>query len=149
MTPIVIATREEYDYCKMRGYEPLTDRHFEVDIHLRVALQRGLFGEGNHESNNVKFYAWAWRHKGHICEECMRPLSYSAVHISHILTRGAHPEMAYDARNVNVLCAKCHGQWENGDREAMRIYRSNLNRIQELKQDYEKLRRAGADVSHA
>lgn len=147
---IAIATREEYDFCKSRGHEPLADRHFDVDIHLRVALQREMFGNGNHESNNIKFYAWAWAHKGNICEECMRPLrNYSAVHVSHILTRGAFPEMAYDVRNVNILCARCHNEWENGYRQRMRIYRSNQVTIDELRKEYEKLRRTSEAVDKA
>lgn len=93
MVPIVIDTREMYDYCKMRGYEPLIDRRFAMDIHLRVTIQRELFGRGHTPEENEKFYRWCWNHKRHICEETMRPLpGYSATFVSHILTRGAHPE---------------------------------------------------------
>ena len=67
----------------------------------------------------------------------MRPLpEYSATYCSHILTRGAHPEMANDPRNINILCFKHHLIWENGKREQMRIYPANMLRIEELKQDY-------------
>ena len=69
----------------------------------------------------------------------MRPLKeYSATYISHILTRGAHPEMAHDPRNINILCFRHHNQWEHATtRRTMRIYRGNLLKVQELKKEYD------------
>lgn len=78
-----------------------------------------------------------WENKPHYCEECMRPLAeYSAVYVSHILTRGANPDMAHDPRNVNILCFRHHAEWENGEREKMRIWAKNQATIEELKKDY-------------
>lgn len=137
MEPYLITTHAEYDLAKERGYEPLDDRRFAMDIWLRVAVQRELFGTGHTPEENEKFYRFCWRHKAHRCEECMRPLSeYSAVYVSHILTRGAHPEMAHDPRNVNILCFKHHSEWENGNRKNMRIYESNILKIEDLKKEY-------------
>lgn len=137
MNPVEIGTRAEYDYCVSRGYEPLIDRRFVMAHTLRVSVQRELFGNGHSPAENEKFYRWCWEHKPHICEECMRPLrEYSATSVSHILTRGAHPETAHDCRNVNILCFSHHSVWENGDRENMRIYRSNMLLIEELKSEY-------------
>ena len=68
----------------------------------------------------------------------MKPLSqYSAVHVSHILSRGAFPEMAKDPRNFNILCLEHHNQWENGKRESMRINRYNEMIICLLRRDYQ------------
>jgi len=104
---------------------------------LRVSIQRELFGEGHTPAENEKFYRWCWEHKPHICEECMKPLrDYSAVHISHILTKGANPAMAHDPRNVNILCLEHHCAWENGNRAAMRIYERNQRTIEMLKEEY-------------
>lgn len=137
MAPIVIDTRELYDYARSRGYEPLTDKRFVLDINLRVSIQRALFGSGHTPEENQRFYRWCWEHKPHICEECMRPLrEYSATYVSHILTKGAHPEMAHDPRNVNILCLNHHNQWENGNRESMRIYLGNMKTIEQLKKEY-------------
>lgn len=103
----------------------------------RVDMQRNLFGDGHTPAENERFYRWVWNHKPHICEECMKPLGeYSAVYVSHILTRGAHPEIAHDPRNTNILCFRCHGAWENGARWRMRIYEGNLSRIEQLKKEY-------------
>ena len=138
MEPILIDTREMYFYCIQRGYEPLIDRRFAMEIHLRVSIQRELFGTGHTPEENERFYRWCWDHYPHICAECMRPLKrYSATYVSHILTRGAHPEMAHDPRNVNILCFDHHSVWENGKRENMRIFRSNTLRIEELKKEYQ------------
>ena len=137
MKPVFISTREEYRVCQNAGIEPLFDKRVSMDIHLRVAIHRELFGTCNTPEENEKFYLWCWNHMPHRCEETMRPLwQYSATYISHILTRGAHPEMAHDPRNVNILCFEMHNRWENGDRQNMRIYRSNQLRIQQLKEEY-------------
>lgn len=137
MQPVHIVTRSEYDYCKAQGFEPLIDRRFAMEITLRVAIQRELFGTGHTPAENERFYRWCWDHYPHICAETMRPLRhYSATYISHILTRGAYPEMAHDPRNVNILSFEMHNRWENGDRENMRIYPSNQLIINELLQEY-------------
>lgn len=140
MQPYFISERWEYDYIVSRGFEPLLDtNHFRMDIRLRIAIQREKFGTGHTPEENERFYRWIWEHKPHYCECCMRPLpNYSATFVSHILTRGAYPEMAYDARNVNILCFNHHNCWEHETtRKGMRIYAANLLRIQELKKDYE------------
>lgn len=135
-----ITTRAEYDLCVRHGIEPLLDARFPMDIALRVEVQRELFGSGHSAQENERFYRWCWEHLPHICEETMRPLRhYSAVHVSHILTRGANPEMAHDPRNVNILTLEAHNQWENGERRAMRIYRSNCARMQMLRNEYQRL----------
>ena len=140
MKPIEIDTRELYDYARSRGYEPLIDRRFSLEINLRVQIQRELFGNGHTPQENERFYRWCWEHYPHICSETMRPLhQFSATYISHILTRGARPEMAHDPRNVNILCFEMHNRWENGDRSNMRIYRSNLLTIEMLKKEYGKI----------
>ena len=134
---IEIDSFDEYRYAQSRGFEPLIDKRFHLNIYFRVALQRDLFGD---LTDHDKFYRWVWDRKPHICEETMRPLQdYSAVHISHILTKGARPDMAHDPRNVNILCLAAHNHWEFGDRTAMRIYRKNLETIRMLRKDYQEL----------
>lgn len=135
---IYVTERYEYDWLVSRGQEPLIDTfHFTLDIKLRKEIQRELFGNGRTQESNERFYRWCWAHKPHICEETMRPLhEYSAVYISHILSRGAYAEMATDPRNVNILCLEAHNRWENGNRKRMRIYNKNQMTIELLKQDY-------------
>ena len=137
MEPIVIDTRELYDFARKRGFEPLIDRRFAVEINLRVSIQRELFGRGHTPEENERFYRFCWDHYPHVCSETMRPLNqYSAAYVSHIMTRGAHPDMAHDPRNVNILSVEMHNRWENGDRQNMRIYRANLLTIEQLKKEY-------------
>ena len=135
---VSIKTRKDYEQAKEYGFEPLIDTRFDVSIKLRVELQRELFGKNANQEANQKFYTWAWNHSDHWCAECMLPLyDYSATYISHILTRGAHPEMAHDPRNINILCPKCHNTWEHATtRGSMRIYLSNLQRIDDLTNEY-------------
>ena len=148
MEKILLETQQEYDLVKSRGYEPLLpNKYFRLDIKLRKQIQSRLFGHsekgrGNDiMAANDRFFHWVFdrKNKGY-CEECVRPIKcYSAVHCSHILSRGAYPEMAIDPRNINILCFDCHNKWENPiTRKRMRIYESNLLIIKELKSDYGK-----------
>lgn len=142
---IIINERFEYDHCLYRGFDPLYSKYFEMNIDLRVAVQREVFGhstlsKGNIPQANSRFYHFMWENKPHYCEECLKPLqNYSSVWVSHILSRGAFPEMAHDPRNVNILCDRHHTQWETGERRKMRIYKKNLKTIDLLNQDYQKL----------
>lgn len=134
---ILIEDLECYKYAKSKGYEPLTDKRFEMPIKVRIDVQRYLFGAGHTPAENERFYRYCWDLYPHICEECMRPLTqFSATYISHIRTRGAFPEAAHDVRNVNILCFKHHNQWETGNRKAMRIYPGNVQTIEQLIKEY-------------
>lgn len=145
MAPYLITTRAEYDLAKAHGFEPLLGfepikgvQFFKLDIRLRVEIQRELFGTGHTPQENERFYRWCWDHYPHQCAECMRPLKqYSATYVSHILTRGAHPEMAHDPRNVRILCFDHHNQYEHRTtRNPMRIFEQTEKIISELKTDY-------------
>ena len=134
---IKIETISEFLDYQQRGYEPLANREVEMPINVRRQAQAQLFGKGHSPAENERFYRYCWAHKIPMCEECGKPLRYySATYVSHILTRGSHPEMAHDIRNVNILCFEHHQQWETGDRQSMRIYEKNLRRIEQLKQEY-------------
>lgn len=144
-----IETRAEYDYCISRGYNPLLNDVFSMDIHLRVEIQNEIFGhrilhKDNVQKANQRFYEYCWKHYPHFCEETGRPLHhYSSEFISHILTRGAHPEMAHDPRNVNILFTTAHNKWEFGktyERQKMFIFPKNMQRILQLREEYSKLR---------
>lgn len=148
MEPYLLTYRDEYQYCINRGYNPLIDiKHFTMDIRLRVEIQRELFGHcifgrgANIMAANERFFRWVWDNKPHQCEETLRPLQgYSAVYCSHILTRGAYPEIAHDPRNINILSFESHNRWENGDRQNMRIYPGNMRMIELMKSEYQQLR---------
>ena len=138
-----ITSREEYEALKARGIDALFyDKNLRLDIGLRKEIQEEIFGKGNHQRANQKFYRMAWekstpRMGSHFCQECHKKLeSYSATYISHILSRGAHPEMAYDLRNFNILCADCHMKYDQGEKEKMKIWRRSEVIIRELKKEY-------------
>ena len=132
----MIASFEEYDYCVGRGYEPLLDARLPMEHAFRVEVQKVLFGKNN-ARGNAKFYQWCLAKMPHICEECGKPIEKAwAGNVSHILTRGAYPEMAHDPRNINILCLNCHARWENGDRRNMRIWERNERTITALKEEY-------------
>jgi len=146
MYPILINTKSDYNLVLGLGFSPLNDwQRFKIDILLRIELQRAIFGHtilgpGNIPQANQRFYHFCWEHSiVKCCEECQLPLSeYSAVFISHILSRAGYPEMAHDPRNHNLLCGTCHHKWEkdNNSRSLMKIRKKNNRIIRLLNADY-------------
>ena len=138
-----ITTQIEYDRFVTTGSEPLIDTGFDMDINLRVEIQKRLFGD-NPELPEVrnKFFKWVWDRKVHVCEETKAFLGYEmkAEFMSHILSRGAHIEMALDPRNINILATDSHREWESGKREKMRIWDKNKEVVALLKADYSGLK---------
>ena len=138
--PISIDSREEYDYLKGRSYSPLIDSRFQIPIDLRRKLQSQMF------NSDVQFYVWMWDNWPRkwdtfpTCQECGIMLyQYYAWNISHIITRGSHPEMRYDARNINMLCKKDHNKWEfapETKKRHMNIYPANQEIIKTLNHEY-------------
>lgn len=92
---------------------------------------------------DAKYYRASWDAAaddmgGCRCEECRAHLPvFSPNYVSHILSRGAHPEMAHDPDNHNILCQKCHDQWEFGDRTGMNIGTRNAEKIARLYRKYQ------------
>lgn len=140
---IIIQDKDHYSGLVSKGLNPLLDwEFFTTPIYLRVALQNELFGKYELSRDNIpianqKFYRWVWENKPHNCEETGQSIyQYSSVHVSHILTREAHPEMSLDPRNINILIKTKHDQWETGKRVTMRIYWINQHVINILKKEY-------------
>jgi hypothetical protein len=138
-----IKTQIEYDRFITTGCEPLIDSGFDIDINLRVEIQKKMFG-GNPELPEVrnKFFRWVWDRKVHVCEETKAFLGHDmkAEFMSHILSRGAHIEMAFDPRNINILSPDAHREWESGKREKMYIFAKNKDLVALLKADYAELK---------
>lgn len=146
--PVFITNWDEYEKCIAQGVQPLLYNPLvKMDIHLRVEVQRELFGLCKMGPNripqaNERFYRWCWDHIQpnawpHWCEESGSPLyMYRAEQISHILSKGGHPDMAHDPRNINILSLRQHERWENGSRQEMLIYSGNMRRINLLKTEY-------------
>lgn len=90
-----VDTRQRYEELIRQGHQPLLDfRMYVMDFDLRQEIQRELFGVYSEGQDRAlaKYYRWIWEHKIHVCEETMTPLlHYSAVHVSHILSRGGVP----------------------------------------------------------
>ena len=84
-----------------------------------------------------KFYRQVWRDRqdefGRIaCEECGERLTYAASHVSHNLSRGAHPEpgLRWNTENISILCVMHHTQWEDSHkRKSMKIWPQKLEKI--------------------
>ena len=113
-----------------------------MEINLRRRIQKEKFGK-NDDEGNAKFYHYCLTHFPMVCENCGKPIRYPwATNVSHILTRGAHPEMAHDPRNISILCAQCHELYEHSTtRDQLRMwYVEKTERVKEmLKKEYQGL----------
>lgn len=99
-----------------------------------------------HAAELSKWYKKQYDDSDKLCEECtliaqghgvineriLEP--YDCTYVSHILSRGAFPELALHPKNKNILCPQHHREWETGDYEKMKIYPGNLLVIDELQQ---------------
>jgi 5-methylcytosine-specific restriction endonuclease McrA len=137
-----IEKREDYEALLDRGIDALYDGRYELAIGLRREIQREKFGK-NDDVGNHTFYNYCLHHFPHVCENCGHPIANPwATNVSHILTRGAHPEMAHDPRNVNILCWACHEKWEHTtSRHRLNPWfvEKNERTITKLKQEYAEL----------
>lgn len=135
----LVTTREDYDILLSKGIDCLYDPRFDLEIGLRIAIQKEKFGK-NDDEGNAKFYHYCLTHFPMVCENCGKPIRYPwATNVSHILTRGAHPRLAHDPRNINILCAECHSAWEHTTtRYKLRLWfvEKNERTIEELKREY-------------
>ena len=138
----LVTTREDYDILLSKGIDCLYDPRFDLEIGLRIAIQKEKFGK-NDDEGNAKFYHYCLTHFPMVCENCGKPIRYPwATNVSHILTRGAHPEMAHDPRNISILCAQCHELYEHSTtRDQLRMwYVEKTERVKEmLKKEYQGL----------
>lgn len=136
----LVTTREDYDILLSKGIDCLYDPRFDLEIGLRIAIQKEKFGK-NDDEGNAKFYHYCLTHFPMVCENCGKPIRYPwATNVSHILTRGAHPEMAFDCRNINILCMECHQLWEHKTtRNRLRLWfvEKNERTIEMLKKEYQ------------
>lgn len=136
---VEITNREDYDALLKRGIDCLYDKRYHLEIGLRRDIQKERFGK-NDDAGNFTFYNYCLHHFPHVCENCGKPIEHPwATNVSHILTRGSHPEMAHDPRNVNILCWECHQNWEHKttrDRLNPWLVEKNERTIKLLKQEY-------------
>lgn len=138
----LINSIDEYLDMVKEGFHPLIDLAFTMPISLRVEIQDTAFGDKK-PKNDLRFYKWIWDRVEHICEETGTEIHvFRSIHFSHIISKGSHPEMRYDPRNINLVLGSIHDIWEYGGengRRKLRIYEMNEQRIELLRGEYNQL----------
>lgn len=138
----IINSYQDYLLAVQNKFQPLIDTNFHIDIQLRAEIQDTLFGK-KFPANDDRFFRWVWKYKPHYCEETgMEIPRFAAVHMSHILSKGAFPEMRYDPRNINIVLYHIHNIWEFGlekEKMKLKIYLKNQQIIETLKHEYRQL----------
>jgi len=129
---MIINSLEGFKMAKEYGFNAFLDRHFDMDIKIRVEIQNSMF------KSDAMFYRYCWNNLPHYCEESgMKLMNYSATFVSHILSRGAYPEMRFDIRNINILTFESHKKWESHQKKEMHIFNKNQKTIKLLKHEYQ------------
>ena len=147
----LVKTLDEFFDLESDGYKPLIDwKHFRMPITLRLEIQHSLFGSPvftRHSTviANDKYYHYCWKNKIQVCEECCIPLyEYSAKFISHIISKGAAPEMAHDPRASRILCFDCHQEAEHETtHRMMKIFETDQIILRLLNYEYQIQRKNG------
>ena len=70
-----------------------------------------------------------WAERPHYCVETGEYLGtvLRKVYLSHLLSKGAHPELRHDPRNIVLHSASAHQRWEFGkNRHETKTYRDYL-----------------------
>ena len=93
-------------------------------------------------NKDEELYEYIFETKTNVCEECgaslpgkFRDIEGNVIarwQYSHILSKGAYPQLRHNKENINRLCFECHQKWEFGKREEMNIYEKNLKVIEHL-----------------
>lgn len=85
------------------------------------------------------FYEECFNNSNHKCEECGKNLPtefrddngkvLARYRYSHVIPKSIAPELRHEEININHLCLEHHQEWENGDKESMKIYLKNKARL--------------------
>lgn len=63
----------------------------------------------------------------HTCQWCMKKLEGRNCHLSHVFSKGAHPDLRHDPLNVKILCYHCHIQkWHKDPDIAIRWFKGKF-----------------------
>ena len=75
----------------------------------------------------------------HKCEECGKQLPtefrneegkiIARWRYSHIVAKSIAPELRHDTNNINHLCLDHHTQWDFGNKDEMKVYTKNAQKL--------------------
>lgn len=74
-----------------------------------------------------------WSSRAHVCVECGLPIqgALKKIYLSHLLSKGAHPELRFDPENIVLHHAHCHNKWEFSPNRAETVtYKTHAAYIQ-------------------
>jgi len=80
------------------------------------------------ETGEWNLFLAIWAVRDHACTNCGIFLGdIPQPHFfSHIKSKGAHPELRLEPKNINLLCFECHREYDQGTKEKFDARRSNV-----------------------
>lgn len=81
----------------------------------RVPLKKKFKATGEKE-----VFAEIWSERPHVCVNCKEHLGNEAKawFFAHIKSKKKFPELRLDKNNIQLLCLKCHHEFDNGTKES-------------------------------
>lgn len=117
------AKQKEKKLSKTRVF-PQKTKPFAPKITGRLKEKRKTDAEVN---------AKIWASRPHVCFESGEPLGNKpeAFMFSHVLSKGAHPELRHDPNNIVLHSFESHQKWEFGkNRESMETFKKKREYIE-------------------
>lgn len=71
-------------------------------------------------SEDLKLWKQIWKERPHRCEVTGVPLTFNPSAFSHIITKGARPDLRLWPLNVVLMSFEVHHLWEHGSRAKLR-----------------------------
>lgn len=117
------------------GWSTANRKHCITCNNKRKSAQRGTKEinkkterQGEKQAKDWAIWTQIWKERPHYCYETGVYLGTTprTIYFSHILSKGAHPELRHNPKNIVLHSPGAHHQWEFGDRKSMKTFRDYL-----------------------
>lgn len=108
-----------------------------IDSHKKLSMKQ----------KDEIFYEKCFNNSDHRCEECGKELPkqfrdadgkiIARYRYSHTIPKSIAPELRHEIMNINHLCLKDHSEWENGNKEKMKIFKKNVKNFPQFLERFE------------
>lgn len=121
---IVNRTKILCDDCNFKRLHDGMNRfqHKALNSKLKSATEikrRKISRKRKKPTGERELFAKIWGKREHVCSHCGAKLQepIRSFYFSHIKSKGAFPELRLEESNIELMCLKCHQEYEFGSRK--------------------------------
>lgn len=104
-------------------------------VKQRKPMKRTPLKAKRKASGQAKVFKAIWDSRPHWCEVCWATIQQPRPeNFSHLLPKGAYPELKLDERNIVLKCRDCHNLWHRHGASGLR-YSFSWVRIVQLRDE--------------